>query len=268
MDYRKIYKSFIDSRIDRNLSGYYEKHHIIPSSLGGGDEQSNIIKLKAREHFFAHMLLARIHGGPMWAALSFMSRGNTNGSKTYSCTSRQYEHIKTKDAEWKSQIYKGEKNPFYGKKHDLKTRKIMSKPRKNTKNLYGRNCKNVGDIISFVLTYDPFPIDYNFEVRDRINTQLIEKSDELKKINKFYAMSQGLKEALKDKDLTGKNNPNYGNGKAIAGSKNPMYGKQHKQSTKNKISEKSKRTLVCPHCGKVSNIANAHRWHFDNCKRK
>jgi len=24
--------------------------------------------------------------------------------------------------------------------------------------------------------------------------------------------------------------------------------------------------LTCPHCGKVSNVGNAKRWHFDNCK--
>ena len=30
----------------------------------------------------------------------------------------------------------------------------------------------------------------------------------------------------------------------------------------------NKQTLQCPHCGKVANVGNAKRWHFDKCKTK
>lgn len=32
--------------------------------------------------------------------------------------------------------------------------------------------------------------------------------------------------------------------------------------------ELNSKTLTCPHCGTVSNVGNAKRWHFDNCKHK
>lgn len=40
--------------------------------------------------------------------------------------------------------------------------------------------------------------------------------------------------------------------------------------TKNKLSalQKNRKRVVCPYCGKELDIANAYRWHFDNCKHK
>jgi hypothetical protein len=29
-----------------------------------------------------------------------------------------------------------------------------------------------------------------------------------------------------------------------------------------------KERIECPHCGKIGDVANIHRWHFDNCKLK
>lgn len=45
------------------LEEYYEKHHIIPKSLGGSDEISNILKLTMREHFICHLLLTKFTTG-------------------------------------------------------------------------------------------------------------------------------------------------------------------------------------------------------------
>jgi hypothetical protein len=63
MDYKKHYDLLIKTRRNRVLKNeiYYEKHHIIPKSLGGTNEKTNIIKLTAREHFIAHWLLWRIY---------------------------------------------------------------------------------------------------------------------------------------------------------------------------------------------------------------
>lgn len=75
MDYQRIYNAFIADRRARRAKklGYTERHHILPRSLGGGDEPSNLIRLTARDHYFAHCLLAKIHGGGMWQALYLLS---------------------------------------------------------------------------------------------------------------------------------------------------------------------------------------------------
>lgn len=77
MDYHRIYREFIKDRREkeRGLSGYLERHHILPRSLGGLDGQDNIIALTPEDHFFAHLLLAKIHGGSQWAPVALMSGG-------------------------------------------------------------------------------------------------------------------------------------------------------------------------------------------------
>jgi len=74
MNYQKIYQDFIASRRLReaDIVGYSEKHHIVPKALGGGNEKANLIRLTPEDHFFAHLLLARIHGRKMWAAVAAM----------------------------------------------------------------------------------------------------------------------------------------------------------------------------------------------------
>lgn len=63
MNYIKIYTALIERARDRNLDGYTEKHHIIPRCVGGSDHKDNIVKLTAREHFVAHLLLIKIYAG-------------------------------------------------------------------------------------------------------------------------------------------------------------------------------------------------------------
>lgn len=38
---------------------YYEKHHIVPRSLGGSNDKDNLVKLTAREHYVCHLLLVK-----------------------------------------------------------------------------------------------------------------------------------------------------------------------------------------------------------------
>jgi hypothetical protein len=40
---------------------YYEKHHILPQSLGGDNKKDNLVLLSAREHFICHYLLCKYH---------------------------------------------------------------------------------------------------------------------------------------------------------------------------------------------------------------
>ena len=59
MNYQRHYDKLIETRKNRarENSVYYEKHHVIPSSLGGKNEYENLVYLTAKEHFIAHRLL-------------------------------------------------------------------------------------------------------------------------------------------------------------------------------------------------------------------
>ena len=65
MNYQWHYDKLIETRklLSRKKKdgNYYELHHIIPTSMGGKNDNENTILLTAREHFLAHWLLWRIH---------------------------------------------------------------------------------------------------------------------------------------------------------------------------------------------------------------
>lgn len=84
MDYARIYREFIADRKSKpKPEGYTERHHILPRSLGGGNEPENLIDLTAEDHFFAHLLLAQIHGGMMWQAVCRMRWGRVGGERPW-----------------------------------------------------------------------------------------------------------------------------------------------------------------------------------------
>lgn len=67
--YTKIYWSLISNAQSKNRVKrrktfhnyvYYELHHIIPRSIGGTEDKSNLVLLTAREHFICHYLLCKM----------------------------------------------------------------------------------------------------------------------------------------------------------------------------------------------------------------
>jgi hypothetical protein len=73
MNYQSHYDRLIEKAKSRTeVLEYSEKHHVIPKSLGGSNAKSNIVVLTGREHFLAHMLLAKIHGKGLWQAARMM----------------------------------------------------------------------------------------------------------------------------------------------------------------------------------------------------
>lgn len=61
--YKSLYRAFIDSRLDRDISGggYYEEHHIKPRVMGGTNDPNNLIMLTCKEHYFAHLILVKAY---------------------------------------------------------------------------------------------------------------------------------------------------------------------------------------------------------------
>lgn len=117
MNYKKIYEELIDFRKNNPVNGYFENHHILPRSLGGSDDSQNIVRLSAREHFVAHLLLTRIHNeGPnhhkMIRAFVMMLCHSTTHQR-YS-PSRRYEILRKKFSRTQSLAQTGSGNSQYG----------------------------------------------------------------------------------------------------------------------------------------------------------
>jgi hypothetical protein len=84
----------------KQTAAYTEKHHIVPRSLGGSNDKSNIIKLSAREHFICHWLLSKMCAGnernKMVYALFMMKKESKQHQRYFTpITSRVFEKYKS-----------------------------------------------------------------------------------------------------------------------------------------------------------------------------
>lgn len=106
------YKTWHDNIIvkakNRTLTCYTEKHHIIPKCLGGSNNQDNLVRLTAKEHFIVHMLLCKFTKGRNRHLLLVAFEGMCrliSDKRNYKITSRiasilreqskKYSHMKT-----------------------------------------------------------------------------------------------------------------------------------------------------------------------------
>lgn len=111
MNYQKIYNQIIDRAKSTIQEGYVERHHIVPRSLGGSDDISNLVSLTAREHYLCHWLLAKhTNDKKMWLAFSMMCVQSDKHQRI--TNSRMFERAKIARAYAMS----GENNPMFGKK--------------------------------------------------------------------------------------------------------------------------------------------------------
>lgn len=98
MNYQKIHDAIINRARTRTLTGYKERHHIVPRCMGGDNSKSNLVDLTAREHFIVHKLLCEIY--PDNKKLAFgvwmLSKVIGPGQQRYhNISSYEYERIKT-----------------------------------------------------------------------------------------------------------------------------------------------------------------------------
>jgi hypothetical protein len=104
MNYKKIYDALVNKakKLNRKKSKgvLFEKHHIVPKSLGGSNDKSNLVLLTPKEHYMCHRLLVEIYRKTsqehkMYYAMWCMVNGLGN-QKRYATSSRIYENFRTK----------------------------------------------------------------------------------------------------------------------------------------------------------------------------
>jgi hypothetical protein len=96
LNYARIYESLIRKAIRTKLplGIYSEVHHIIPRSLGGGDDKENLVALSYREHFLAHWLLTKMFSGKEKRKMVFAFHAMSLQLSQRRITSWQFEAIK------------------------------------------------------------------------------------------------------------------------------------------------------------------------------
>lgn len=115
--YTKIYFKIIDRAKTREVTGYSEKHHIIPKCLGGSDEVTNLVELTAREHFICHLLLPKMNSNRLLKyALVMMTVKNEYQINRYVPSSRIYELVKRTNSSIATKRMTGHYGYITGKK--------------------------------------------------------------------------------------------------------------------------------------------------------
>ena len=110
--YQKWYNSIVENAKPNKKKKGYERHHIIPKSLGGSNSVSNLVYITAREHFVCHWLLTKIYDGEAKSKMIYALNGmKRNGKCTQRyetpITSRVYEKLKKQFSEVHSASMKG-----------------------------------------------------------------------------------------------------------------------------------------------------------------
>jgi hypothetical protein len=118
--YTKWYYSIIFSaKANHTKDVYTERHHIIPRSLGGSDDDDNLVDLTAKQHFICHLLLTK-----MFEVGSFeyykmihafcMMDWKCNNSNMLRYTGKVYEAQRREFSEYMSMKQTGSGNNQFG----------------------------------------------------------------------------------------------------------------------------------------------------------
>jgi hypothetical protein len=223
-------------------------HHIIPQSLGGSNDPSNITRLTAREHFICHWLLTKIYreGEAHWKMLNAIRimRAENSNQQRYSnkITARVYANLKEEYSRLQSERYRGKGNPMYGREISDEVRKGRSE-----RALKDNPAKRpgIGKKISKAKTGVK---------REAFSEEWKSKMSEAKKgsnNNRFgVEVSEETRKKISDK-LKGR-----------------------KQSEEEKLARgranlgKKREKKLCPYCNKEVAVNGYARWHGNNCKHK
>jgi len=100
LNYQKVYNQIIIAAQNRSHPmSIVERHHIVPKSLGGSNEPSNIVKVTPREHFILHKLLVKMSIGlarrKMINAFCYMAFTRNNKCLSRPVSSRDYEYARS-----------------------------------------------------------------------------------------------------------------------------------------------------------------------------
>jgi hypothetical protein len=95
MNYVWHYDKLVETRKQRKWESGLEIHHIVPKSLGGNDNEDNLVNFTPREHFLAHWLLWKIHKNRQMSFAFFsMCQYRKRERKNFWVSSRAYEEAR------------------------------------------------------------------------------------------------------------------------------------------------------------------------------
>lgn len=243
--YEKWYNSIISKGANAKLPGN-ERHHILPKSLGGSDDASNLIYITAREHFICHWLLIKIYatGEEHWKMLNAlrMMRAENPNQKRYKTkiTSRVYARLKEEYSKLQSQLKKGIGNGMYGKSHSAEAKEKIRQAHIGMK--LTEHQKEKLSLSKLGKKRQPFSDEW------RNNLSMVRSGEGNGMFGRSHSEETKRLMALRAKGRKQSEETILKKSAAIRGSK-----REKKQ---------------CPHCQQAVAVNGYVRWHGDRCKSK
>lgn len=217
MNYQKIYNAIIEKAKRRlDLEEYFEKHHIIPKSLGGTDEETNLVKLSFREHYLCHRLLTKIYPEEQKMHYAFWTM-STNPRDNTRIPSRVYAEART--------LFIG---CIIGREVSQETKDKISKSntgKKRTQEMKDALSKRVKESGQLDWTGKTHSEESKLKMsKSAKNRNIIEENERIRR--------EKISNSHKGKILSEEHAKNISEAKK--GEKNPMYGKKGKDNPRSK----------------------------------
>jgi hypothetical protein len=212
---------------------YIESHHILPQSMGGLNNDDNLINLSARQHYLAHWMLWKAYKSKeMTSAFFAMSNQNNQyQGRENRITSRTYELLRKEFSQLISDsTTKLWQDPEYRQKH-IDTNNTLE-----TKILRHQKGKE--------LWTDPQYVSKVMEGREKARLD-----------GKYQYSTE--ERARRSTRISDNNNPSK---RSDVRAKNS--GDNHYSNRSGYIKPS------CIHCGMTTTPTNIKRWHNENCKLK
>jgi len=265
------YDNFIASRKLRKISKdtYTENHHIIPKSIDGSDEPSNMILLTGREHYISHLILWKAYGKEMTYAFWMMSN---NKNKYKSLTSKQYEELKKQHSKNISKAMTGVGGINYGRKCSDETKKKLREFNQGKKLSEETKRKisfaNKGKTFSLA-SREKVSIANKGKRKDKTYEEIFgkEKAEKIKQTQSKSHIGKIVTQVTKDKlriTSTGK----FYSKETREKMSNSAKLRKASIETRKKISEAGLRRKreSCKICGRFITIGNMNS-HYNSCKK-
>ena len=253
------------AQVRKKIEGYFEKHHIIPKSLGGDNSKENLVKLTAREHFICHWLLTKMvvsakHKYQMWNAFSCMLYRSNSNQYRYKINSKIFDNIKKEGAKIKSEKFSGKNNPMYGKRGPLNPnykRKWSDEHRKNASESHKGLVRTAESRVK-----------QSQSMRGRKQTtEHIEKRKLVGSNNPRFGYKMTSEEIMRRTETLKKNKLKKRILKILDEGMLTVHNKKNANITRlANGTHPSQQKKKCPYCGKTFSLGMFKRWHGTNCK--
>jgi hypothetical protein len=205
---------------------YNEDHHILPESMGGSNNTSNLVMLSARQHYLAHWMLWKAYKSKeMTSAFFAMSNQNNQyQGRTRRITSRTYEILRKEF----SRIISTSTTDLW-QNHEYRQKHINTNNTVETKILRSQKAKELWK-------------DNEYRKKQHLSRKEAWASGRFKRDHSKCG-SKGDANVAKRPEVRAKNT-----------------GSNHYSNREGYIKP------TCDHCGITSTPTNIKRWHNNNCK--